>query len=66
MIQKDLHQIAIKINRPELKDKIITFLKWLRYLDKETEIMSRKCVGSKNVDIEDLKRLIKICIPEIK
>ena len=59
-------QIAIKINRPELKDKIITFLKWLRYLDKETEIMSRKCVGSKNVDIEDLKRLIKICIPEIK
>lgn len=59
-------QIAVKIHNLELKDKIITFLKWLYYEDKESEVMSRKCVGSKNVDIQDLKKLMKICIPEIK
>jgi hypothetical protein len=59
-------QILIKVNNIELKHKVITFFKWLYKFNKETEIMSRKCVGSQNVDMEDLKRLIKICIPELK
>lgn len=59
-------QILIKVNNPELKEKILTFFKWLYYEDKRSEIMSRKCVGSKNVDMDDLKRLLKVCIPEIK
>jgi len=58
-------QLLIKVKKPELKDKVITFFKWLYYYNKETEIMTRKCVGSHSVDLDDLKRLIKICIPEI-
>jgi hypothetical protein len=30
-----------------------------------SEVMSRKCVGSKSVGMDDLKQLLKICIPEI-
>ena len=60
------NQILVKVNNLELKDKIITFFKWLYYEDKRSEIMSRKCVGSKGVDMNDLKKLLKICIPEIK
>lgn len=59
-------QFLLKVHNEELRDKILTFFKWLYYFDKETEYFSRKCVGSKNIMREDLYELIKICIPEIK
>lgn len=59
-------QILVKINNESLREEIMTFMKWIYYEDKRSEVMSRKCVGSKNVDIEDLKKIMKICIPKIK
>lgn len=58
-------QILIKVKRTDIRDKVITFFKWLYLEEKRCQILSRKRVGSKRVIISDIKLLMKICIPEI-
>lgn len=57
---------CIKIHNEALKEKVIRFFRWLYDYEKETKIMQRKCVGSVQVSSDDVMKVLKICIPEIK
>lgn len=59
-------QIAVKIKNEALRDKILTFFKFMYHYNRETEILTRKCISTANVSIKDLTDLIRIAIPEIK
>lgn len=63
---KNCKTISIKCNNPKNKDEIITFFKWLRIYNKETKILSKKCISSENIEIKDILKLLKICIKDIK
>lgn len=58
-------QIAIKCHNPKNKEQIISLLKWLYHYNKETGILSKKCISSNNVAITDIIKLLRICIPDI-
>ena len=59
-------QIVVKCHNPDNKYEIISFLKWLYYYNKESKILSRKCISSGNVQGRDIIQMLKICIPNIK
>jgi hypothetical protein len=56
---------GVKINE-KYRNKVILFLKWLYYYNKETNILNQFSISSVNLNINRLKQLIKIAIPEIK
>ena len=58
---------VISVNIDEKwRSEVISFLKWIYYYNKETNIMRQFCVSTGNVDISKLNQLIKIAIPDIK
>lgn len=59
-------QYAIKCNNPENKDMIISCLKWLYQYNKDTKLLSKRCISTGNVSHYDLIKILKICIPDIK
>lgn len=59
-------QIAIKCNNEDNREEIISFFKWLYYYNKDTKFLNKKSISSPNLSIEDLIKLLKICIKEIK
>lgn len=59
-------QVLVKCNNTENKKEIIAFFKWLYYYNKETEFLSKKCISTDNLNLNDLKKLLKICIKGIK
>jgi len=63
---KNAATLAVKIHNKELKDKIISCLKWLYHYNKKTDIFNMKCVSTKNISTKDLIEVLKICIPELK
>ena len=59
-------QMCIKCHNPENKEEIIQCLKWLYYYNKESEILSRKCISTNNILHNDILRILKICVKNIK
>jgi len=59
-------QFAIKCNNDKNRQEIISFFKWLYHYNLETGLLSKKCISSPNVTKDDLIKLLKICIKDIK
>lgn len=63
---KHASTITIKINRPELREQIVKFFDWLRKWNNETGALEIRCISTANASLNDIIKLLKICIPEIK
>ena len=59
-------QYSVKLNNPNNRDEIKSFLKWLYWYNKESKFLEKKCISSKNISESDIIRLLKICIKGIK
>lgn len=57
--------IAININ-PDLKDEVINVIRFCERKNRLDGFMCVKCISSQNSTIEDIIKLLKICIPNIK
>jgi hypothetical protein len=56
----------IKINNPILKNQIIECLKFLYHWGKKTKFFEKTKISSVSVKKNDIQKLLKICIPELK
>jgi len=63
---KHVQTFTLKINRPELREKIVKFFDWAYKWNKETGILELTSISSANINISDIIKLMRICIPEIK
>lgn len=61
---KHAKTFAITIHNQELKNEIITCIKWLSY--KHQKLLKSRNISAGSIEVGDLKRLLKICIPELK
>lgn len=57
--------IAIKCKNVEDKEKVIRFFKWIYEYNKETKFLDIRFTSNKSLDIGIVKRLFRICLPEI-
>ena len=58
--------IAIKCNNPSNKNEIIEFFKWLYDYNKRTKILNKKSISSAALTKKDVKKLLQLCIKDIK
>jgi hypothetical protein len=58
--------IAIKCNNENNKKDIIELFKWLYDYNKRTKIFNKKSISSAAITRKDVKKLLRLCIPEIK
>jgi len=56
--------ISIKCNNEDNKNDIIEFLKWLYHYNNRTKKFD--ATASNSITVNDIKKLLKICIPDIK